>query len=621
MSWPYNFVDLTQDDIIKRRILLNRYGVYAQLSALVPVLAYQLYRLGVWVSSQRKRTQVGYTKVSSTPGSPFQKQIRLATSGGLAKRWRSTLWWLEGELYPGWGLRGHWIAGLAWASWLLFLSVHKTGDGEFRCNLLVNFHYHEASFSLELRLSSDTQDMSRCQRSILRLTLFYKDYMHVTKRFGHIAASQFPFHYMLSMKSIYSPLAFAFGTSHEHLNAYHRISGRIIYCLLVLHATLYLNFFAHLGVLQSRLTHLVPFLGALSITLLTLLATTSLESIRSWSYRVFFIIHLTIAVSLMPILFFHAPPLRFFTMEALALFVIDTIIRKLDTVTATSKITSVEHTNLVRLASPIPASKIGRFNVAPGQHVYLSIPPQSVGSKIPLLSIYQLLYNPFTVADVSPRGILLVLRTLNGPTTRALKQLTTLPAGNPGINIEGPYGVARRFPNFAAEFDRILLVAGGVGATFILPIYHRMTSGIGNEGSGTSRVELIWAMRSLAEARWVTNTEYGNVLEGDDRVKVYVTGVEPGSSEAAGAGPGLEDGSVEMEDLLQKEQPGKKVTGGHMRPNLRSIVDSTFRHGVEERVAVLVCGPAEMARELRQHVGRWVAQGRSVWWHDESFGW
>jgi hypothetical protein len=139
MSWPYHFVDLTQDDIIKRRILLNRYGVYAQLSALVPVLAYQLYRLGVWVSSQRKRTQVEYTKVSSTPGSPFQKQIRLALSGGLAKRWRSTLWWLEGELYPGWGLRGHWIAGLAWASWLLFLSVHKTGDGEFRRNLLVQF--------------------------------------------------------------------------------------------------------------------------------------------------------------------------------------------------------------------------------------------------------------------------------------------------------------------------------------------------------------------------------------------------------------------------------------------------------------------------------------------------
>jgi hypothetical protein len=444
--------------------------------------------------------------------------------------------------------------------------------------------------------------------------------MHVTKRFGHVAASQFPFHYMLSMKSPYSPLAIAFGSSHEHLNAYHRISGRIIYCFLVLHATFYLNFFAQLGVLQARLTHRVPFLGALSITLLTLLASTSLASIRGWSYRVFFVFHLTIAVSLMPILFFHAPPLRFYSMEALALFVIDIILRKLDTVTAASKITSVEHTNLVKLASPIPASKIGRFKAAPGQHVYLSIPPESVQSKIPLLSIHQLLYNPFTVADVSPKGILLVLRTLHGPTTITLKQLTKLPAIDPGINIEGPYGVARRFPNFAAEFDRILLVAGGVGATFILPIYHQITSGMGNEGLSASRVELVWAMRSISEASWVANTEYANVIDGDDRLKIYVTGAESGSSEAPEAVAGPEDGSVELEDLLQTKQPGK-VTGGYTRPNLRSIVDNTFRHGLEERVAVLVCGPAEMARELRENVGRWVAQGRNVWWHDESFGW
>jgi hypothetical protein len=143
MSWPYHFVDLTQEDIIRRRILLNRYGVYAQLSALVPVLAYQLYSLGVWVSSKRKRTEVGYTEVPSSPGSPFQKQIRLATNGRLAKYWRLALWWLEGELFPGWGLRGHWIAGLTWASWLLFLCVHKTGDGKFAHIPLINFHYRE----------------------------------------------------------------------------------------------------------------------------------------------------------------------------------------------------------------------------------------------------------------------------------------------------------------------------------------------------------------------------------------------------------------------------------------------------------------------------------------------
>ncbi len=80
------------------------------------------------------------------------------------------------------------------------------------------------------------------------------DYLHITKRFGIIAIAQFPLHYMLSMKSLYSPLALAFGTSHESLNAWHRIQGRVIYFLLFSHAIWYLNYFVQANVLQQRLT-------------------------------------------------------------------------------------------------------------------------------------------------------------------------------------------------------------------------------------------------------------------------------------------------------------------------------------------------------------------------------
>jgi len=80
------------------------------------------------------------------------------------------------------------------------------------------------------------------------------------------------------------------------------------------------------------------------------------------------------------------------------------------------------------------------------------------------------------------------------------------------------------------------------------------------------------------------------------------------------------DGSVELDELQWTEEP-VKATGGREKPNLRKIVDETFRHGREERIEVLVCGPAQMARELRTHVGRWVEKGREVFFHDESFGW
>lgn len=422
-------------------------------------------------------------------------------------------------------------------------------------------------------------------------------------------------HYMLSMKSVCSPFALAFRTSHEKLNPYHRLSGRIIYAFLIFHAFFYMNFFIRAGLVKIRLSQRVPLMGVLAFTLLTILASTSLTTIRRWSYRVFFVCHLTFAVAILPILFFHAKPARLYVVEALTVFVLDLIARKLDTFTSFSKIESISGTKLLKLNIPIPTSKIQRFQEAPGQHVYLSLPSSSIPTKTSYPLIYAFLHNPFTVAEVSDTGIVLVLRTLKGPTTAAFESLTKLTKAKPRLNVEGPCGSSRHFPNLAVDFDRILLVAGGVGAAFILPIYQWITASLESTGQSTKRLELIWSMRSVAEASWAMPRE--NISEVDGNIKIYITGLDYVGNVAE---PSPEDGSVEMGDLQRTQQPGH-VSGGHERPNLRAIVDRTFRHGTDERVAVLVCGPAEMARDLREHTGRWVAQGRYVWWHDESFGW
>lgn len=128
MAWPYHLVDLTDDEKLERRELLDRYGVYAQLSALIPILGYQLYRLGVWVYSERQRSKVDYSEVPTSPG---LKRRRHSTTGTVVRKWRSVRWWLEGEVAPGWGVRGRLVAGGLWVTWLLFLCVHKTGDGKY----------------------------------------------------------------------------------------------------------------------------------------------------------------------------------------------------------------------------------------------------------------------------------------------------------------------------------------------------------------------------------------------------------------------------------------------------------------------------------------------------------
>jgi len=271
----------------------------------------------------------------------------------------------------------------------------------------------------------------------------------------------------------------------------------------------------------------------------------------------------------------------------------------------------------------IPSSKVSRFT-APGQHVYLSIPPESVPRTGFSPLVHELLFNPFTIASVSGRQLTLILRSLNGPVTTALQSLSKLTKARPPINIEGPYGTSRKFPNLGVNFDRVLLVAGGVGATFTLPIYQHLRDQFESEGKSPDRVTFVWSLRSAAEAAWTLDLDWEKSVHEDENIKIFLTRNEANTEydENEGEnGAGGRDGSVELEDLRTRNSvEGITANGGLKRPDLKKIVDDEFMHGNEERVAVLVCGPKGMAGELRGYVGKWVKKGRHVWWHDESFG-
>ncbi|CAG8950901.1 hypothetical protein HYFRA_00003118 [Hymenoscyphus fraxineus] len=568
-SWPYHLVDLTNHEKHLRRKALDRYGIYAQLSILIPILPFLLYRLGSYLLSKLGKGREREYDV--LPSSPQRKAGRGRNQGRVGTFVRRVEWWLDGEV-GGWGKRKFWVVGGLWGMWMGGLCVWETGD----------------------------------------------DYLHITKRFGVIAASQFPLHYMLSMKSTYSPLALIFSVSHEELNPYHRLSGRIIYLLLCLHASWYMNFFVQAGLLKKRLVAPVVIIGILVFLALTTIVTTALAPVRRWSYRVFFVIHLVLGITILPMLFFHAGPLRIYMIESLLLFVFDIVCRKLDTVTGYATITPVPNTDLLQVRIPIPESKLKRFHAAPGQHVYLSIPPSSTPTTTSTPSIHGVLFNPFTISSVSSNDITLVLRSQNGPTTNALNTLANMPKAKPPLNIEGPLGSSKFFPDdLAKNCDRILLIAGGVGATFILPLYAHFQEAMESVAKSPDRVSLVWSIKTPSEAAWARD-----VLHDDDEsAQVYVTGSSSSSLEQT-AVPSSSRQDVELTDLNRDKESGEvRVRGGYERPDFEKIVNAVFRLGGEERVAVLVCGPEGMARDVRRVVGRWVEKGRDVWWHDEGFGW
>jgi len=110
-----------------------------------------------------------------------------------------------------------------------------------------------------------------------------------------------------------------------------------------------------------------------------------------------------------------------------------------------------------------------------------------------------------------------------------------------------------------------------------------------------------------------------------------------GREEGGGLGDGEgEEGGIELEERVgllsgtQEEiieadsvemERAQTIDFQKGRPDLRMIVDEMFKGAEVGKIAVLVCGPVGMGRSLRKEVGRWVEQGREVFWHKEEFGW
>lgn len=522
--------------------------------------------------------------------------------------------------------------------------------------------------------------------------------MHLTKRFGIVAVSQLPLQYILALRHL-SPVLAIFGTSHEQVNRWHRVLGAIIYTLLLLHASFYLNFFAHFDNFWHRLLRPVIALGLAAITCMTLLVTTALSFVRRWSYRVFFVTHVVVAFVVPGLVLFHASPAKYYVAGALLLLIADLTMRKIHMVTTQARVEAIPGTHLVRLTAPVPFAKLEKFRRHPGSHVYMSLPAGARPSSNPLspsFVLFEFLFNPFTIASVNEQtsDLTLVVRTREGPLTAVLSKharpahlpkeeeeveeedsddettpaIPTISRRESGtatsdsatgagtgtdtvpVNLEGPYGASAYFPRLTPHnFDRVLLVAGGVGATFVVPLYRSIVDEAATSTNSTGlKVDMVWSVRGAGDATWAVVSSQdgsGRSLLHDRNVHIFLTGgAEAGTAataSAVAAGSASEttaaEAAVELTTLRRDHQPSSPrdrrplssprsrfVSPGatnRQRPDFRQIVDDVFRHGSEERVAVLVCGPEAMAHDLRAAVATWVHRGRSVWWHNESFGW
>ena len=433
------------------------------------------------------------------------------------------------------------------------------------------------------------------------------DYLHITRRFGIIAASQFPLHFALALK-FWSPIHHLARRSHEELNIYHRLLGRIIYAFLFLHATFYLNFYVQKGLLTKRIRDWDVILGLSAITTASLLLTGALQRVRTWNYRVFFYSHVALSISLLPILYFHVSHLRIYILETIFIYALLVIQRNYSQSVADAEIAFISGTELLSIKVPLKGHSSARRKYVPGQHIYIGFPTLAQKLRI----------NPFSIANPSPtkdNHVQLIARALSG-TTAQLASLAITPQPTK-LTIEGPYGSAAYFPCIS-DYERVLFVAGGVGATFTLPLYLDLLKQKA-DGRSVPSVRFVWTVRDMKEGQWGIDALRRECEGIEDGVELYVTG----SSKAGEDGQFelLEVESLNKVDANDRDPAEKLITTNAGRPDLKVIVNEVFRYETQGRTAILVCGPKGIAKDLRREVGRWVGKGREVFWHNEEFGW
>jgi NAD(P)H-flavin reductase len=566
-AWSYHFVNSTMNQFEDPRNTLDRNGFYAWLSPIV--------LLGV-IFAIRQATSVSTRNAVRLSDKPMEQPPSV-----LQLQQRRILWWLNQPLTQEFGPRKAHILGVVYASWLLFLTFRQTGD----------------------------------------------DYLHLTKRFGHVAVSQLPFQYMMAIKSPRNPAQFATGLSHEVLNPYHRLFGRIIHLFLASHAILYISHFSTAGILVQRVRDWDVRLGLTTFLIFNILTITAIPPIRKSAYHnKFYKVHAILSGLLMPALFFHVPYARKYVYQMLVYYIFNGAARKNSTsVPILSSVIPIPGTSLLRLRVPGPAWGVpplmgaGTPGWVPGQHVYIK---QSISPTMPR--------SPFTVVSIPPAesqdggdecsNIDLVIRNLNGPNTgwlAAKPKETGLDKQNVKVLVEGPYGEARQYvPGLlqgGESSGSIMLVAGGVGATFTIPIYLSLLA----KRRSTRSIHFIWVVKSLKDAEWgLAMLKTAKAPEVD--AVVYIT-------EGSDKSP-CENGFGEIWN-------GSQVLNYGRRPEMKAIVDGVFSPnrawekgtaGINKsyvKVNVLACGPPGMMRDLRMAVGKHVmGYGRDVLYHEEAFG-
>ncbi|KAH7890605.1 FAD-binding domain-containing protein [Phlebopus sp. FC_14] len=436
-------------------------------------------------------------------------------------------------------------------------------------------------------------------------------------RVGVVASSQLPLVTALGTK--HNLVSLVTGVSYDKLNFMHRVTARTCFTLLLVHAGAEIYSFTRLDV-DLHKTWLRA--GITAVVALGILCVMSVRPVRAENYEFFFYTHFVAVLIFLLGGYIHTSATHeSWIWPSLVIWGLDRSLRALKVVAfnypyffsmrgsrALDATTELLSDDFVRVKFRRPRY----FRWKPGQAAYLIMPSVS---RFPLET------HPFSIASIdsplfvsneqdlnrfSPRGTadwkeLVFIISVRGGFTRRLRDAA---AQNKTVKvfIDGPYGPS---PELGC-YDTSVLIAGGSGITYTLPVFLNIIECVRNGASRCSRVVFIWAIRDADNLHWIESTLHkahelappGLELS----VRIFVTR-GPGRTPLVAEG----DAAADCKESIMTAAHWLTTESG--RPDVGVILREEMER-TSGRMSVNVCGSQSLARSVR---GALCVSGSGVW--------
>ncbi|TVY42282.1 Ferric/cupric reductase transmembrane component [Lachnellula occidentalis] len=461
----------------------------------------------------------------------------------------------------------------------------------------------------------------------------YGDSPPIATRSGWMALALLPFVMVLSSKVNW--ITVLTGISHEKLQVFHRWTSWTMFVLALVHTFPFIvvHMQKHDMMLQWR-TSVVYWTGVAALIPQAWLNIMSIGSIRNRFYESFKVTHYVAIIFFIFFLFIHCD----FTLTSWDYF-IATLALYLPTLVYGIARTAT-HTNPPHIASlmllqdgTLQISIASPIIWSPGQHVFL---------RFWTLGIHTLSTHPFTICSLPGSGRMEFYVKAAGGFTARMTKLAATDQRIP-VSIDGPYGdstTARKL----SEKDAVVLIAGGSGAGYLLPLLETL---VREPRTGGRDVQVMIAVRHGQSVDWLFNAMQGILsLQKESNAKVTIgfqithhaplptpetavqDSVSASSADVIQYKPSdLEKhaASTETSAYPASSRKGVAVTKGRGRPDLNALIQASVIDG--RSVGVAACGPPGLMLDVRNacaEAQRGIIAGKTggeVWLHTESFSW